>query len=284
MASNVPAPIPRVSRFGLIHSVGGEAGVSQFMKENPSEKGSTRWEDGFDYTPESCMGTGAALDPCAPAGFVPAALDGPRDEFFPYLIHEELKCSTIGNDAVGLVDRTKRLLLRSTSRQVERELMFGLQAQAAGWDNPYLTDSNLTMVSDDPVPFLDALAYLQQALVTCMDGGRGMIHTTHRLASKWFSFGAVYVENGMMLDGFGNIIVAGAGYFTEFGATELAIATGEVSVRLSEVQVVNEENTRIDATNNVDSVVATRVAAATWDCCQLGVTADICTANCTAVG
>lgn len=286
--TNVPAPSLGASRYGLVHSVGGESGVTDFMRRFPSEEGSDRWENGFQFLYDSAEGTGAAQDPCSPTLTPAAALSDVADET-PYLIWESLKCSTFGNDSVGLQVRASNLLERSTSKQVEQELYLGTRATAAGWNNRFLTDANAVVLnSGSTTSLLVALALLQGGIGRATEGARAMIHCTLETASKWFSYGAIYTKGNILVDAFDNIIVPGIGYDGSApsgesapGADEAwAFATDLVGVRLSPIKTTDVMNVRVDATNNVDVVIAQRTAHATYQCDQQAVLVDLCAVNC----
>lgn len=288
--TNVPAPSLGVSRYGLMHSVGGESGVRDFMRTHPAEGGADRWENGFLFLYDTCSGSGDAQDPCGPTFNTPVAVEGIADET-PYLIWESESCSTFGNDAINLDGRVSRLLERSTSKQIEQEMYLGTRATATGWNNRFLTDTNAVILGGGTAtPFLHSLTLLQGGIGRALDGARAMIHCTLETASKWFTYGGIYVKGNLLVDAFDNIIVPGIGYDgsapsgqTAASANESwAMATDLIGVRLSGIKTTETLNARIDKDNNVDVVVARRTAHATYQCDQQAVLIDLCTVNCTA--
>ena len=113
-----------------------------------------------------------------------------------------------------------------------------------------------------------------------------MVHAPVRVVYAWAKAGLLRREAGLLLDALDNIIVPGAGYDGS-GPTEpesgalWVFATGLVDLRLSDV--TTHEWT--DPTNNVKRVVATRLAAGTWDpCCVVGVKIDQSLCECAGGG
>lgn len=284
----VPSPLPRSPRWpGLVASVGGENAIRRFVNEEaPSDGGVDRWIAGYEFQPYPCAGGGddggtvicAGSPAFAPSGGLPGVV-----QTDPVLMWESMSCSTLTNNAAELRERVANRLLASTSHRLEVEFWAGAVGAASG--NQYLADvgSMVKPNGNTATPLVHALAALQASAGYIGQGSRLMIHASPYTASLWFAAGVVTVDaSGVLLDAFGNVVVAGTGYDgtgtgVVFGsnAAHWAYATTVVNVRLSDVETVDATNTRIDRTNNVDISTASRVGAATWDdCVHVGVKID----------
>lgn len=282
----VPTPLPRPPRWpGLVASVGGEQAIRRYITEEaPSEGGVDRWLNGYEFQPYHCTsgdaddgGTIGGMDVCTiteptftATGSLPATI-----ETTPLLLWESMRCSTLSNNAAELTDRVSNRLLITTSHRLESELWSGAVAQAEALPNQYLTDSG-SYTSHGTQPLVHALSYLQHYGAESAEGNRLMIHASPFTASLWYAAGALVLDSsGLLLDAFGNVVVAGTGYpGTGDGVlaaavpnTAWAFATTMVSVRMTDIEVQDARNTRVDKTNNIDVATASRVASIQWDGC-----------------
>lgn len=273
----VDAPLLEPARFGLVQAA--------------RDLGTTdeRWTGGLAWEPESCSTVGT-FDPCGDDDKTLDPDDNPgAQSFTPFGIWAGYRCSTIGADGEDFERRARNTLAVRQSAAVEAEFWAGARTQAAGWDNAYLRDADVTNLSpgSGSSPLVYALAALEEALADC--GGRGMIHCTVQTAILWLSAQAVRRDGNRLLTALDTIVVPGAGYdgsapdasIDATGETAYAYGTGLVDVRLSPVRVYGDEST-IDHRTNTWEVRAERLAAATFDpCCHVGIRVDLCSTFCT---
>lgn len=289
MTTAVPSPPPRVPRYGLVASVGGEVGVADFMRRNASEGGANRWEAGYEFVPDDCTSaTNDAADPCDINEFVPADLPD-MSTWRPVQIWDGVKCSTFSNNSDDLRRRAEAKLLASTSIKLEDEVWNGTRSAAAGFGNAKLRDATALMASAAQ-PMGQGLGIIQQVLGERMGESRGMIHGTVMTASMLQAHGFLRSEGGLLLDAFDNIFVAGAGYDGSSPGgvvdatyeTAWVYATPMVDVRMSEVLAGTRQMAEMLSPNeNVVSAVAYRMVSASWsNCALLGIKLDLCRICC----
>jgi hypothetical protein len=264
------------------------------MQANPPEGNAPvdAWVSGFGWVPDDCGSLTAAyrLDCGYAPGFSSSSLPAEVD-YFPFGIMDYVKCSTISGNMVDLRRRAIAKLMTSTSHKIEAEFWKGTLSKAAPTapvgGNLYLSKSgSVTQLnSGTAIPMVYAFAMLVDALADCAQGSRGMIHMTTYAALMLVSQYAIRVENGLLLDPVGNIIVAGSGYdgsspagvVDATGDTQWMYATDMVDVRLTPAKA----QPWTDPTNNINYQLATREAAVTTGgCCLIGVNADLCQPFC----
>lgn len=289
MTELIAAPAPPAPRWpGLLASAGGEAAVRAATQ-------GTRWEGGFRFQPRDCdlndelpiVGSCdvMSLAPDDADSGVAVTVDGTA--FFPW---EAARCSTVGSTLDEVTGRVTERLGRTTSYQLEKELWTGAARRAEAAAGQYLTDGTADELSSgDPRPLAYALAELAQSWGTCSRGQRAMVHCTPKTAMLWVSAGVVFRDAGLLVDAFGNVVVAGAGYDgsgadhvpDDTGDTAWAWATPLVSVWMSETVVASRDADRVDVTHNVDTAVAFRASGVFYDpCCAVGVNVDLCSTCC----
>jgi len=277
----VPSPPPRQPRYGLVASVGGEAAVAAFTKANAGDNGPNRWESGFQFRPFDCASAADPFDPScsiAATSLFPATSMPDFTTYRPFAISATISCSTFGADLEQYKERAKQKLLTSTSHKVEAELWSGTFAAANSYDNPYFTKA-AAATDLGSASLMSGFALLQHELGDCAQGSRGMIHLPTYAASLLYQMQAIRKENGILLDAFDNVIVAGSGYPYAGTGNVLAFATTMVDVRLSELIQTDFIQGPHDASSpygdNTVLAIAWRVAAATWDqCCLAKVSLD----------
>lgn len=228
-----------------------------------------RWGNGFRYEPDPCSGSGV-YNPCEMVTLdVPASPDIRNYE--PFVVWAGDECTTMdaGRDREA---RARRLLAKCESAAIASELWTGTLAQAKGWPNAFLASSDADLVASSATP-TEALACLEQYLAECSCGERGMIHATRQVVTHWAAAQLVRREGGVLTTAMDTIVVPDAGYdgSSRDGSPAAdgsiwAYATSMVEVRLGEVNV----ESRINRTNNTHTVVAQRLAAASFDGCCLG--------------
>lgn len=272
----VPSPPPRLPRYGLVPSVGGEAAIRAFTAANAGDGGPDRWENGFTFRPGFCRSETGLFDPtCAvnDADLLPT--NSPEDfvDYQPFAITDGVQCSTFGGDMEEFRKQARDQLLSSTSYKLGQEFWTGTWVQAQGYSNNYLTNTASDNYKDlgTASSSLAAIVSLQDTLGTCSQESRGMLHASTIVVAEWVAAGVVRREGDVLLDMFNNIVVPYA------GREPAAYATGMVDVRLSEaveVQFIQGPN---DGTgkNNYQFALAWRVGAVTWDgCCHIHVGVD----------
>jgi len=273
-----------------VAAVGGEAGIRQFMASNPTEGGGDRWLDKLLFIPNLCN---LVDTPPQPAGCSAAQLySNAGDEGMPadvtlnplvYWAPE--RCSTIGSDPAEVTARAFRRLELVFADDLEKEFWTGTVTRANNLSNEYLTDGNVSILKASvATPMVYALTALQSAWAACSGGQRAMIHCTPATAALWAAALMIRKENGLLLDIFDNIVVAGAGYdgsspthtVDATGATAWAYISPMVYVRATTPEAISLGTERMDKTNNIDRAVAWRGAVAYHDnCCKFGVNVDL---------
>jgi len=251
-----------------------------------------RWELGFEFLPESTAVTGDDLsDPCSGADRTdPPALTSV--EYQPWEVSTSFTCEAPGFTPSELESRVLKQLDRVVNRNLGAELWRGDRSQAESWPNNWLANSgtytDLTPGSGSR-PLVYALADLQQGLLDASNEA-GVIHATARLASLWFSADLIWLEDGKLVDLYGNTIITQPGYdgSDDNGAvvatheTEWAYATGPIEVRHGPVEIVTEPVSVVDRETNTVRIHASRFVAAYWDnVVHLAINVDLCTTCCT---
>lgn len=292
----VQAPSVLAPAVGLLQTV------------RPVVHGSTpdemRWEGGLTFLPNGCVTAHVASNQCStgphddkPADTLPAIV-----QYDPYIVWTGAKCTTLqGVGRNELEPRMRTALELTQGVSIENELWTGAQAIADGSPNLYLAGGSpnfvdLSPLGSDVSPGAYGLAALQEFIANCSPSGRGMIHATANVVTMWQSKMIVRNENGLILDLYGNWIVAGNGYdgsdpdgnIDATGETAYAYATGLVDVHLSQITSLPDPDRLIEAVRRSDNTVewrAERVAAAVFDgCCHAGVRVGICETTCQPVG
>lgn len=289
----VDAPAAGPNRRGLL-SPGGAIEIVE-----PDE----RWVGGFAYEPLACGVIGPRPIVCEdtekPSDVDPAAIR----EYDPiYLLGADV-CSTLdrGRDRI---ERAQQNLLATQSHQAEREFWDGVATRAAtpNLGNAYLAEGGASdAVSSTPVPFVNALAELDQALAECLHGTQGMIHATPLTVSLWYAAGLLRVEGQRLLTAMDTIVVTGSGYSgsapgaqagdppvppADLSAGATAYGTGLVYSRLGSTNRIGETAvSEIDRATNTQTVLVERPAAITFaGCCLLSIPVDHVTPTASAAG
>lgn len=132
----------------------------------------------------------------------------------PITVYAPFRCSTFGMSEDDYRQAAQDALKWMGGSILEAELWDGLIATQNGWPTPYLNDpSTLTMVGSGlTYPWPIALALLQKELRACSGEVAGVIHASAGLVGLWIQSMAVKEIDGQLRDGFGNLVIAGAGY------------------------------------------------------------------------
>lgn len=254
-----------------------------------------RWLGGFAYEQLACGVIGPRPLICEDTT-KPDDVDQPGiREYDPvYLLGADV-CTTLGTVRADRLARARGNLADTESFQLEQEVWDGVATRAATPDlvNDYLAmggAGGAEVLSDDPVPFVNALAELEQALAECLHGAQGMIHATPLTASLWWSAGLLRLEGQRVMSPSDHIVIAGAGYSgsapgaaagdppvapADLAAEGNAYGTGLVYVRLGEVAEVGDERSQVARDVNTRTILVERPAAATWSgCCAVTIPVD----------
>lgn len=254
-----------------------------------------RWIGGFAYEPLACGVIGPRPVVCAdsakPTDVDPAAIR----EYDPvYLLGADV-CTTLDTDR-DRIGRARQNLLATRSYQLAQELWDGVASRAATPDlvNAYLAiggADGAEVLSDTAVPYVDALAQLDDALARCLHGTQGMIHMTPLTFALLGTAGALRAEGQRVLTPNDNIVIADAGYTgsapgadegdapvapADLAAEANIYGTGLVYVRLgSEARVGESAVDEVDRTVNTWTTLVEQPAAATFaGCCLLTIPVD----------
>lgn len=280
----------RIPEMGLVRSAVEDAPPDDSGQPQAAGVDGTdpRWVGGFVFVPNSCAAAQAIAIGCDLSDFDDdrthkAASDNPDNvEYQPFAVVGGDSCSALdkNRDRLG---RARAQLLATESYQIARELWRGDLARAGGWPNPFLTDPAATdLGTHGPV---HALAALEQFIVECLHGQRGMIHCTPYTASLWMATYALRVEQNLLLTALGTIVVADAGYDgsapdasdptppSDINDSANAYATPIVHLMRGTVTEVGDMTSQIDRSVNDWTVFVERPVAATWGGCCLGTVA-----------
>lgn len=135
-------------------------------------------------------------------------------EAVPITVYAPFRCSTFGMNEDDYRQAARDALKWMGGSQLEAELWDGLIARQNGWPTPYLMDpATVSMVGSGAVfPWPMALVQLQKGLRACSGEVAGVIHASAALVGLWIQSQAVRDIDGKLYDGFGNLVIAGAGY------------------------------------------------------------------------
>lgn len=208
-------------------------------------------------------------EPCATGTFreKDEGEDAPMPRFDAFGIFIPITCSSIsfGSNWEDFAGRAEKVLQATQSFGVEQALAAGV----AGSTNPFLGDSNVTVLGGGALTPAAGLSWLENAIGAT--GRGGIIHASPAVAAAW---GFDKLETGEVLRTVnGTPIAVGGGYIdvttdsvNPGDGTDYAFATGPVQVRLSPVVLVGDNiNGTLDTSNNDVTFRAERYALATWD-------------------
>ena len=220
MGTGPRAPIESPARRPVDHSLLAASrtnqGASPALADRDELGRPIRWENGFAFTPPNC-GDGDVTDPCDAAEQELHEYQAVQ-EWDPFLIRTGLKCLHGARITLeSLPGDARALLERQTAYRIEAEHWSGDQIVASGWANAWLTGPTSTIINGGtalPSPY--ALAELQARLADCLQGAPGVIHANRRFVTQWQREDLVFTQPGspLILDLYGNLIVAGSGYAT----------------------------------------------------------------------
>ena len=243
------------------------------------------WEAGFGFAPESCdRGQLLGVD-CGPSE-TKLPVDKPDlVQYMPADLVVRDFCSTMdsGRDSTGL---GQRLLLNQQSALLEELLWTGTAAGDATTDErPHLADGRATVLGGGTALGVQiAVALLDQALTSCLNGVPGMVHVTpyvlvlakphlEREGNRWLTpnghtvvAGAGYTGGGPRPT-VGDVLPAAPNLLAQPAVDQWAYGTGQVYYLLGEPAVLED----VDHLVNTRTVTAERPGAAFYGCCQFAV-------------
>lgn len=202
----------------------------------------------------------------------------------PFVVGAAVECSTLGSPSDLLAQfqgRADRALEISQWPQIANELWTGQRSIAEGWTNRRLASPAATVLSEDPVPLVEAIAALEDAFGDCSAGDVQLIHVPRKLSAYLDHAGIISTTpgSGRLWTANNSLVIADRGYpgtAPNGGEPEGLVAwiysTGPLTARLG--NIVHPERDLADAvayaTNDV-KVRAERLAAIDWLCCHLAI-------------
>lgn len=242
------------------------------------ERDSGRWLNGvvIDGYPDD---TPSLWEPCAEGTFrvKDEGTEAPMPTFDPFVVYIPVTCSAYGMTMIA--ERAQTVLEATESMGVEQGLVAGIP----GSSNPYVGDSDLTILGAGAVTPAVALSYLENEIGKT--GRRGMILATPAVVAAWNALptgqgggvlsGSLVTANGTpIISADGIIDVIPDGEAEPGGAEDYIFATGPIEVRLGPL-VITELAESLDRSDNSVTFRAERYVLATWDTAlQVGVLVD----------
>lgn len=254
----------------------------------------SHWTGGFTYETLDCVGEVTLKDICntgiSVTGVEPEGAEAWRT-YYPFAIETSFKCSTMSRTPAEVEQLARERLDACIQKALEHEFWSGALAKAAAaeytgdgeYPNRYLASTGAADVTPTPgtaVKTKHGLALLEGALGRCACGIKGTIHTTREVGSAL----SPKNENGVLQTPLGNVIISGPGYDgtgpdgeMPTGAQTWMYATGPVTVRLSEISVVQDRPSQaVNTANNEIRYLVDVVGAVTWNsCCHYAVLVDL---------
>jgi hypothetical protein len=256
----------------------GLAAIAQTIAE-PDD----RWVNGLSFEPDTCeWGAPWPVD-CLPLPHddLDALYSWTGDtwgtecvDYQPFGLAFAVQRPTIGRRYSDLSAAAIRGLVATTSRQLEAEFWTGTVVPA----NPHLDDTGATLVDTAALTPSKALAGLVGALGN-FAGGRGVIHARPEIVALWADGGGLIdIEAGKLVTKVGRHFVSSGGGYPGTGPTGHGVSepaksqwafatTGPLHLRITDALVESSESDAFDRAHNRFDVIATRVAAVTWDTC-----------------
>lgn len=257
-ALDIDGPLPRAPEYSLLSIPGVLVGGGE----------EERWMNGVNVYGYP-IATPTSWEPCSEGTFRTKddTTEEPLPRFDAVGLYIPILCSSIsvGPRWEEFAGRAEAVLNATQSWGVERALAGGVD----GSSNPFLGDSNVTVLGGGAVSAAIGLSWLENAIGAT--GRAGMIHASPAVAAAW---GFDKLDTGDVLRTVNGTPVAVGGGYAGVSADgsdpaagqDYAFATGPVEVRLSPVQLVGE-NLAESLDRSVNDVVfrAERFALATWD-------------------
>lgn len=202
----------------------------------------------------------------------------------PFVVGAAVKCSTLGSPADLLAayrPKARRALELAEWPQIANELWTGQRSITTGWTNRRLASPSATVLSEDPVPLIEAIAALEDAFGDCSAGDVQVIHVPRKLSAYLDARGIIQTTpgSGRLWTANNSLVVADRGYpgtapdgAPPEGLVTWIYSTGPLTARLGEIVYPERDlgDAVAYATNDV-SVRAERLAAIDWLCCHLAI-------------
>lgn len=280
----ITAAQPAAPRDGLAGAVG--LGVILPTAADELDPGN-RWGAGYRLAGIGC-GAGYVTDvSCSDNGSSNRSsrrrwTQGPNQR--PFTIGAGIECSTFGQSLD--LQRWNREATEELDRvrwsKIAHELWTGTISSA----HQRLASPEATVLSEDPVSLVEAVAALEDAMSDCQTGQPDLIHVP-RKATAYASAAGLLLEptatSPRLFTYNGSMVIADRGYPGTGPQGQLpsdrivwAYGTGIITARLGDVQVqARELNEAIDAETNDVEVRAEQTVAAGWLCCHFAIPIDL---------
>lgn len=231
------------------------------------DAGNGRWMNGVNVYgyPEEVP---ALWEPCATGTWRTkdegAGVNTPRFDAFGMYVPITCSAMSIG-DWRDFASRAEKVLDATASHGLELALSQGVELST----NPYLGDTNATVLGGAALTPIVGLSYLENAIGAT--GRAGIIHASPAIVAAWSEY--LHIEGGTLYTINGTPVAAGGGYIgapadgsDPAAGEDYAFATGPVRAFLSEPQLVGEDiNGTLDTSNNDVTFRAERFGLVEWD-------------------
>lgn len=278
----------------LVTALGGDARIRAFTDAFAGDANTRRWEQGFVFSPFGCPDDNDLQDPTCGMSATIGTTEFPSDvPGLAWAMFHRSRCSTFG-DPDRVQQAAEQMLRATTSHKLEAEFWTGTRTKATGRTGQYLTDANVTQVEGGTaLPLVQGFGILQNEIGVVAQGQRAFIHMTPMTATLLLSQDVITRNvDGLLLDGMGNVVVAGTGYdgssptdvVDSTQDTAWVYATLSPDMRLSDITTTTPRTIEsVDPVNNVQFATAMRLGAVSFDpCLQLGANLALCEIFCQA--
>lgn len=209
----------------------------------------------------------------------------------PFTVYAEVDCSAVGfyDDSTAWAEAR---LHRTEAKEIEKVFWTGVVAGQSAAQYPHLaanaaiadTEANgnlvqlqqaAVVVTGTPVCVEVALGLLESAFADCYSG-QGIIHVPNELIPLFNQAYLLETEDGRLITGNGNVVVAGTGYpgtapdGTVTAGARWIYMTPRIFGYRSDVRTFVREST-LDRTVNTVRAVAERTYVLGYDCCLVAV-------------
>ena len=254
-ALDLDGPLPVAPAYGLLSLPG-------VLRE-----GEGRWMNGVnvDGYPADVP---SLWEPCS-AGTYRTKVEGdalPGARFDPFVVYLPITCYAFSMGPVeDFKERARRVIRATASYGVEEALSQGVVLSI----NPFLGDSNVTVLGGGAVTPAVGLRWLEDAIGAT--GRGGVIHASPATVAAWSDEvepmdGVLRTKNGTPVASGGGYIGATANGSAPAAGQAYAFASGPVAVYLSDLQLIGEDiNGTLDTSNNDVTFRAEYYALAVWD-------------------
>lgn len=255
----VRVPNPTPSRYGLLSS------AVTVDEPNP------HWRlEGVQYEPLGCEAASTYPPACDPSPPSKSATYGiPLVTIPPFVVYKGVQCSAPSFTDPVLRDRISSELALGESRAVE-----GVVWEGSGSFPSVNLAGAAVALGTDPLTPTGAFVALESAMASCY-GGDAYLHIPRGALAAFAARGYIERDGNRLRTLAGSVVVAGGGYTgtdPDGEATDgvvWAYATGTVFAWRGPVEfTAGDPGEYINRANNDAVLVAERVVAVGWDCCN----------------